>query len=61
VTGVPRLYAEGEMQGGFACVGQTVGRIDEVLPVAEIIRRTLEEFGAVIGRLSNAHLQTRSS
>jgi enoyl-[acyl-carrier protein] reductase II len=61
VSGVPRLYAEGEMQGGFACVGQTAGRIDEILPVAEIIRRTVEEFGAVIGRLAGAHLNPRSS
>jgi enoyl-[acyl-carrier protein] reductase II len=55
VTGVPRLYAEGDMESGFACVGESSGRVEAVLPVAEIIRRTVDEFGAVIGRLASQH------
>jgi enoyl-[acyl-carrier protein] reductase II len=57
VSGVPKLYGEGDMESGFACVGQTAGRIEEVLPVAEIIRRTVEEFGAVVERMAGGHLR----
>jgi enoyl-[acyl-carrier protein] reductase II len=56
LSDVTRLYEEGNMEMGFACVGETVGRIDEILPVADIIRRTVEEFGAVVGRLAGSHL-----
>jgi enoyl-[acyl-carrier protein] reductase II len=56
VSAVPRLYEQGEMEGGFACIGQTAGRIQEVLPVAEIIRRTVEEFGETIERLASRYL-----
>jgi enoyl-[acyl-carrier protein] reductase II len=56
VSAVPRLYEQGEMEGGFACIGQTAGRIQEVLPVAEIIRRTVEEFRETIERLAARHL-----
>jgi len=56
VSGVPRLYEQGEMEAGFACVGQASGRVEEVLPVAEIIRRTVDEFGAVIDRLHGGYL-----
>lgn len=55
VTGVPRLYAEGDMESGFACVGESSGRVEAVLPAAEIIRRTVDEFGAIIGRLAGQH------
>jgi enoyl-[acyl-carrier protein] reductase II len=56
VTGVPRLYEHGEMEAGFACVGQSVGRVAEVLPAAEIIRRTVEEFAEVVERMAGRHL-----
>jgi len=52
---VPRLYAEGNMDVGMACVGASSGRISDVPPVAEIIRRTVEEFGAVVARLARNH------
>jgi enoyl-[acyl-carrier protein] reductase II len=58
VSAVPRLYEHGEMQAGFACVGQASGRVDEILPAAEIVRRTVAEFGAVVGRLHGEHLGT---
>lgn len=55
---VPRLYEEGDMEVGFASVGQVSGRVEGVLPVADIIRRTVAEFGQVVGRLADAHLRT---
>ncbi len=57
VRGVPRVYQEGDMEAGFASVGSSTGRIEDVAPVAEIIRRTVEEFGAVIERLGSNHLR----
>jgi len=59
VPSVPRLYQQGEMDVGFACVGQVSGRIAEVLPVAEIIRRTVQEFGSVVERLARDHTPAR--
>ena len=47
------LYFGGDMESSIALSGQVVGRIDEVKPVAEIFRETVEEFRAVakeIGR-----------
>jgi hypothetical protein len=46
------------MQTGFACVGQSVGRIEDVLPVAEISRRTVGEFSAVLRGLASVHLRS---
>ena len=37
------LYFGGDMEAALAMCGQ-VGRIDEVRPVAEIIRRTVQGF-----------------
>ena len=50
------IYQKGNLEGAIACVGQVSGRIDEVLPVAEIVRRTVEEFGDVAYRLAKDHL-----
>ena len=47
-----RLYDEGDMEASFASVGMVAGRIEEVLPVADIVRRIVDEFGAVIRRLA---------
>ena len=52
------LYERGDLDASLPQLGQVVGRIDEVLPVAEIIRRTLAEFGDVIGALSSQYLVT---
>jgi enoyl-[acyl-carrier protein] reductase II len=54
---VIRLYQDGDTDVGFACVGQAAGRIEAVLPVAEIIRRTVDEFGSVIARLTGSHFE----
>jgi len=42
------LYFGGDMEASIALSGQVAGRIDEVKPVARIIRETVEEFEAVM-------------
>ena len=51
------VYEQGEVDRSIPCVGQVSGRIDEVLPVAEIIRRTVEEFAAVVQGLAASYLR----
>ena len=41
---VKDVYFGGDMEASLALAGQTVGLIHEVLPVAEIIARTVEGF-----------------
>jgi enoyl-[acyl-carrier protein] reductase II len=50
------LYVGGDMEASLAQCGQVAGRIEEVLPAGEIIRRTVEEFEAVIGALAERYL-----
>ncbi len=45
------LYFGGDMEASIALSGQVAGRIDEVKPVAQVIRETIEEFEAVIADL----------
>jgi enoyl-[acyl-carrier protein] reductase II len=52
---IGRLYKEGDMESSFASMGMVAGHIDAVLPVHEIIRRTVSEFAEVIGRLAANH------
>jgi enoyl-[acyl-carrier protein] reductase II len=44
---VKEVYFGGDMEASLALAGQTVGLIHEVLPVADIIRRTVEGFHAI--------------
>lgn len=44
---VKDVYFGGDMEASLALAGQTVGLIHEVLPVAEIIQRTVEGFHAI--------------
>jgi enoyl-[acyl-carrier protein] reductase II len=44
---VKDVYFGGDMEASLALAGQTVGLIHEVLPVTEIIRRTVEGFHAI--------------
>ena len=53
------LYFGGDMEASLALGGQVMGRIDEVRPVADIIRDTVEEFFEVIGSLSGDYLGQR--
>jgi NAD(P)H-dependent flavin oxidoreductase YrpB (nitropropane dioxygenase family) len=50
------LYRGGELDVSLPQFGQVAGRIDGVLPVGEIIRRTVEEFQSVVGRLAGQYL-----
>ena len=45
------LYFGGDLEASIALSGQVVGRIDEVKPVAQIFRETVEEFSRVAKEL----------
>jgi enoyl-[acyl-carrier protein] reductase II len=49
------LYFGGDMEAAIALSGQVAGRIDEVKPVAQILRETVEEFEAVTGELGRRY------
>ncbi len=49
--GIQQVYFGGDMQAAPALAGQSVGLIHEVLPVAEIIERTMAEFRAICTRM----------
>ncbi len=44
---VKDVYFGGDMEASLALAGQTVGLIHEVLPVAEIMSRTVDGFHAI--------------
>jgi enoyl-[acyl-carrier protein] reductase II len=46
------LYFGGDMEASIALSGQVAGRIEAVLPVAEIFRRTVAEFREASARLA---------
>ena len=50
-AGVPEVYFKGNIGAGVALSGQVAGRIEEVLPVADILSRTVREFFATTERL----------
>ena len=50
-SGIQRVYFGGDMQAAPALAGQSVGLIHEVLPVAQIIERTMAEFHAICARM----------
>ena len=45
------LYFGGDMEASIALSGQVAGRIDEVKPVAQVIRETIAEFEDVATRM----------
>jgi enoyl-[acyl-carrier protein] reductase II len=49
-------YRDGDLEASLQQLGQVAGRIDEVLPAAEIVRRTMAEFEALLGALAARHL-----
>ncbi|HEX5267611.1 MAG TPA: nitronate monooxygenase [Acidimicrobiales bacterium] len=51
IDGILDLYFGGHLDRGFAFGGQVAGRIRELLPVRDIIHRTVAEFYEVIGSL----------
>jgi enoyl-[acyl-carrier protein] reductase II len=46
------LYFGGDLEASIALGGQVMGRIEEVLPVREILESTVEEFRATTARLA---------
>lgn len=48
---VTDLYFGGDLEASIALGGQVMGRIESVLPVAQIIEKTMEEFFATTQRL----------
>jgi len=50
------LYDGGDFEGTLPQLGAVAGRIEEVLPAAEIVRRTVEEFGAVVTGLADRYV-----
>jgi enoyl-[acyl-carrier protein] reductase II len=54
IPSMMKLYRDGDMNAAFASAGVTSGRVHDVVPVAEIIERTVAEFRAVIERLAQS-------
>jgi enoyl-[acyl-carrier protein] reductase II len=52
MDGILKLYFEGDLDAGFAFGGQAAGRIDEVLPVRQIVHETVRDFYGTIAALS---------
>jgi enoyl-[acyl-carrier protein] reductase II len=46
------LYFGGDMEASIALSGQVAGRIDEVKPVAQVIRETIAEFDEVVAQMA---------
>jgi len=49
------LYFGGDMEASIALSGQVAGRIDEVKPVAQVIRETMAEFEETIASLGRKY------
>ncbi len=50
------LYFGGDMNAALALSGQVQGRIEAVLPVAEIIDHAMSEFGEILNELADRYL-----
>jgi enoyl-[acyl-carrier protein] reductase II len=50
-------YTQGIVENSLPSIGQVAGRIDSLLPVAEIMRGTVEEFAATIAQLGASYLR----
>ena len=53
------LYEGGDLDASLPQLGQVAGRIDEVLPAADIIARTVAEFAAVVHGLNDRYLTAK--
>jgi enoyl-[acyl-carrier protein] reductase II len=54
--GIKNLYFEGDMEAAPALAGQSIGLIDEVKPVKNIIEETIAEFNAICDAMPMAKL-----
>lgn len=52
---VRELYFGGDLEASIALTGQVAGRIEEVLPVADIIARTMAGFEATLAELTTRY------
>jgi enoyl-[acyl-carrier protein] reductase II len=55
---VEKVYFGGDLEAGIALTGEVAGRIESVVPVAEVIEKTTREFFETIEALAKAHLQS---
>jgi enoyl-[acyl-carrier protein] reductase II len=55
--GVRRVYFEGDLEAGVALSGQVAGRIEAIVPVADVIARTVREFHETVEALAKNHLE----
>jgi len=53
---IMELYEGGDLEASLPQCGQVAGRIEEVLPAAEIIARTVAGFEAVLAGLAERYL-----
>jgi enoyl-[acyl-carrier protein] reductase II len=51
------LYFGGDMEASIALSGQVCGRIEEIKPVAQIIRETVDDFFKSVQNLATAYLR----
>ena len=54
--GIKSLYFDGDMEAAPALAGQSIGLIDKVKSVKDIIEETIEEFNAICDALQKAKL-----
>ena len=45
----------GKLDNGVALTGQVAGRIEAVVPVAEVVEKTVREFAETVERLAKAY------
>ena len=55
--GIKNLYFGGDMNAAPALAGQSIGLINRVMPVEEIIKQTMKEFNNVCDTLTNSKFE----
>ena len=53
--GVRDVYFEGKLENGVALTGQVAGRIEAVVPVAQVLEEMVRDFSATIERLAKEY------
>ena len=54
MMGIKNLYFDGDMEAAPALAGQSVGLIDRIKSVEEIINETIHEFNQTVSKLSES-------
>jgi len=57
LSGIKNLYFGGDMNAAPALAGQSIGLINKVMPVEEIIKQTMKEFNNVCDTLTNSKFE----